>query len=84
MAGSYTRPDLGASPCGIAIALIASAMSGSNDPLVSGGDVPEHLLSALPAIIDPRRRRGVRHQLVAVLQRAALARLPPGSCNRIT
>ena len=36
-------------------------------------DVPEDLLSALRAITDPRCRRGVRHQLVAVLAVAVCA-----------
>jgi DDE_Tnp_1-associated/Transposase DDE domain len=56
-----------------ALSLIASAAPSSAEGFVAGEDVPEDLLSALRAVTDPRCRRGVRHQLVAVLGVAVCA-----------
>jgi predicted transposase YbfD/YdcC len=54
------------------LSLIRAAAEGI-DPTVVGVDVPDDLLAALRAITDPRCRRGVRHQLVAVLAVAVCA-----------
>jgi len=48
------------------------------DDVIAAEDVPADLLAALRAITDPRCRRGVRHQLVAVLAVAVCA-VPPGA-----
>jgi hypothetical protein len=56
-----------------ALSLIAALVPGDAGELVTGDDVPEDLLSALRAVTDPRCRRGVRHQLVAVLGVAVCA-----------
>ena len=55
------------------LSLIASAATGNPSVFVAGDAVPEELLSALRAVTDPRCRRGVRHQLVAVLGIAVCA-----------
>ncbi len=56
-----------------ALSLISAAVVREADTPVTAGEVPEELLVALRAITDPRCRRGVRHQLVAVLGVAVCA-----------
>jgi len=56
-----------------ALSLIASAATCGGERLASTSEVPEDLLAALRAVTDPRCRRGVRHQLVAVLGVAVCA-----------
>lgn len=57
-----------------ALSLIGSAATrAAADAVVGDGEVPADLLAALRAITDPRCRRGVRHQLVAVLGAAVCA-----------
>ncbi len=56
-----------------ALSLISAAVVREADAPVTAGEVPEELLVALRAITDPRCRRGVRHQLVAVLGVAVCA-----------
>jgi predicted transposase YbfD/YdcC len=55
------------------LSLIGEAASRNAGVVDAGEDVPEDLLAALRAITDPRCRRGVRHQLVAVLGVAVCA-----------
>jgi predicted transposase YbfD/YdcC len=56
-----------------ALSLISAAATRNIDVVDAGEDVPEDLLAAFRAITDPRCRRGVRHQLVAVLGVAVCA-----------
>jgi predicted transposase YbfD/YdcC len=56
-----------------ALSLIACVTACDPDRFVAGDEVPADLLAALQAITDPRCRRGVRHQLVAVLGVAVCA-----------
>lgn len=56
-----------------ALSLIAEAATRGADGVLAGDCVPDDLLRALGAVTDPRCRRGVRHQLVAVLGVAVCA-----------
>jgi predicted transposase YbfD/YdcC len=56
-----------------ALSLISPAATRTCERFGAGKDVPDDLLSALRAITDPRCRRGVRHQLIAVLGVAVCA-----------
>jgi DDE_Tnp_1-associated len=58
------------------LSLISAAAARSDGRLVAGlddDDVPQDLLAALRGVTDPRCRRGVRHQLIAVLGTAVCA-----------
>lgn len=65
-----------------ALSLIVCTAASNPDAYVGGEDVPEDLLSALRAITDPRCRRGVRHQLIAVLGVSVCAVLA-GACSYV-
>jgi predicted transposase YbfD/YdcC len=56
-----------------ALSLISAAPVAGGAVVVAGEPVPDDLLAALRAVTDPRCRRGVRHQLVAVLGVAVCA-----------
>jgi predicted transposase YbfD/YdcC len=56
-----------------ALSLLAESATRNAEVLLAGECVPDDLLQALRAVTDPRCRRGVRHQLVAVLGVAVCA-----------